>query len=436
MSRYHFVFLLLFFAPPAFSEWSSSDTLRVKGSFWDASTGHNLPGEIMAKVRGEVQDKEVKIGTSGSDGKFNIIIPSNATYLYFKTAGYKVSPIVIQKIGQVKSKEDFQILVPVIKNDSFQIVQSYSLAPKAEQPDNENTSFFEVLDAENRFKIKAKICFSLPDSKNPICIETDTSEAVPFINFDNSLNWTVSINADGYEYNSVVLIKTKIPGKPLLYQFRLVEQKQELAMSLQLKEMAVKEFKVQRTDLKMGGMWGPGKIVESPYFTIRVRSGSYIVSLVMKDGRILKTKPFDIWEGINFLGLDKSDFEAESLEQENDLLPVMKVVNLKQRTLYFDQSSYVLKPSNKAELELVATYLKSNPDLIIQVNGYSDGVGDKQKNMLLSEYRCRVVKTYLTQRGVQQKQIQLFWFGDERQLEENEPGSSLTRNRRVEILLK
>lgn len=105
------------------------------------------------------------------------------------------------------------------------------------------------------------------------------------------------------------------------------------------------------------------------------------------------------------------------------------------RTLYFDQSSYNLRKESKPVLDSVCIVLARHHNLIADVKGHTDNVGRKNLNLILSEYRARVVQTYMNKHGVRPGQTQISWKGSDAPVSANDTEENKSKNRRVEILL-
>ncbi|QRR00179.1 OmpA family protein [Dyadobacter sandarakinus] len=129
-------------------------------------------------------------------------------------------------------------------------------------------------------------------------------------------------------------------------------------------------------------------------------------------------------EGFNFLYVKYSNAKKSP-----------DVVLLTPRTLYFDQSSYNLRKDSKLVLDSVCAVLVRRHSLIALVKGHTDNVGKANLNLILSEYRARVVQTYMNQHGVHPGQTKISWKGSGDPVAANDTEENKSRNRRVEIQL-
>lgn len=103
--------------------------------------------------------------------------------------------------------------------------------------------------------------------------------------------------------------------------------------------------------------------------------------------------------------------------------------------LYFDQSSYQLRPGVKSSLDSVARVLVSQPGLVVAVTGYTDTIGKRELNLALAERRARTIAQYLKRDGVPATQILVSWEGPAKKTLAGDPEAVTTISRRAVIQL-
>ena len=97
----------------------------------------------------------------------------------------------------------------------------------------------------------------------------------------------------------------------------------------------------------------------------------------------------------------------------------------------FDEA--VLLPASMVEIYRVATWLKENPALRIQVEGHTDNQGTALYNQTLSEKRSAAVVEALVAQGIARERMQVKGFGASRPVASNETAEGQALNRRTEI---
>ncbi len=73
--------------------------------------------------------------------------------------------------------------------------------------------------------------------------------------------------------------------------------------------------------------------------------------------------------------------------------------------LFFDFDKAELRPYSNTELNNLHEFLKSHPDLAVEIAGYTDSKGTDEYNNALSKARAEAVVNYLKQKGIDQKRL-------------------------------
>lgn len=101
--------------------------------------------------------------------------------------------------------------------------------------------------------------------------------------------------------------------------------------------------------------------------------------------------------------------------------------------IQFEFNSYRLLPQSYFDLERVVTYLKSHPDVSVELAGHTDSVGDDDYNLTLSADRANAAAAYLVSQGIRRNRITTKGYGEERPLAQGNDERAHELNRRVEI---
>ena len=101
----------------------------------------------------------------------------------------------------------------------------------------------------------------------------------------------------------------------------------------------------------------------------------------------------------------------------------------------FDFNKSNIRPDAKVILDEAAAILKRNPDVKVNVDGYTDGVGTKDYNQKLSERRAASVADYLGKAGVDRSHLTPRGFGMSNPVDSNKTKEGRAKNRRVELLV-
>lgn len=100
----------------------------------------------------------------------------------------------------------------------------------------------------------------------------------------------------------------------------------------------------------------------------------------------------------------------------------------------YDPGGFEVDPKSKAKLEQLAQILKIVPDYKLEINSYTDNIGDELANQRLSEKRALRVREYLVIYGVAADRMKAVGRGETKYLASNETAQGRAKNRRIEIL--
>lgn len=128
--------------------------------------------------------------------------------------------------------------------------------------------------------------------------------------------------------------------------------------------------------------------------------------------------------------LEKEDPKADTVFRNLQVNQSFRLDNV-----YFDQSSYVLRPESYPQLTKLIKTLATTPKLVIEIAGHTDNVGDRRLNQLLSENRAKVITTYLIRNGIPENRLRYNGYGDTRPAAPNDSEENKRKNRRVEFVV-
>jgi peptidoglycan-associated lipoprotein len=105
------------------------------------------------------------------------------------------------------------------------------------------------------------------------------------------------------------------------------------------------------------------------------------------------------------------------------------------QTVYFPKNVSHLDARAKSNLKLNADFLKSNPNIILEVQGHCDERGSRQYNLALGERRAKIIQKYLNALGVKSSRINTISYGKEKPLANGRGESSWSQNRRGNFVI-
>lgn len=103
--------------------------------------------------------------------------------------------------------------------------------------------------------------------------------------------------------------------------------------------------------------------------------------------------------------------------------------------IFFQQSKPVILEESYPELESLAATLTEMPTLQIRVEGHTDNVGKVEDLLRLSQDRAEAIKTFLIQKGINERRITTMGHGARFPLNDNSTEELRAQNRRVEFVI-
>ena len=121
--------------------------------------------------------------------------------------------------------------------------------------------------------------------------------------------------------------------------------------------------------------------------------------------------------------------QAASIEQK---LRLLKLQELGTTEVFFSIGSSTVSAVGAERLQQVAVLVRNAPEVTVRLRGFTDSMGDPERNQLLSQRRAEAVRDVLTEAGVAGNRISVAYFGADRTLEKNEA----SYGRRVEVVVE
>ena len=99
--------------------------------------------------------------------------------------------------------------------------------------------------------------------------------------------------------------------------------------------------------------------------------------------------------------------------------------------IQFKTASFIVEDHYKSQLDGLASELRKNPKLKIELSGFADQRGESTYNQVLSEQRAKAVKDYLVSQFVNDNQIITQSFGESELVSESDSFEDNFFDRRV-----
>ena len=99
----------------------------------------------------------------------------------------------------------------------------------------------------------------------------------------------------------------------------------------------------------------------------------------------------------------------------------------------FKTGSTVITVASNAILNSAKKTLEENPEITVQIQGFTDNVGSAKSNLKLSLKRAQAVKAWLVKNGIAASRITAEGYGDTNPRGDNKTAEGRQLNRRIEF---
>jgi peptidoglycan-associated lipoprotein len=98
----------------------------------------------------------------------------------------------------------------------------------------------------------------------------------------------------------------------------------------------------------------------------------------------------------------------------------------------YDQAN--LSSEARQQIKGNADWMKSRPEVRVQIEGHCDMRGSIEYNLSLGERRARAVRSYMVSLGISESRLSVISYGKEKPLAKGDSESDHSRNRRANFL--
>jgi OOP family OmpA-OmpF porin len=109
-------------------------------------------------------------------------------------------------------------------------------------------------------------------------------------------------------------------------------------------------------------------------------------------------------------------------------------IELRQK-IFFGTNRAAILPQSFGLLSEIGAVLRSRPSMRLRVEGHTDTIGPRDRNMTLSQARAEAVKEHLIGLGVAGERLEAVGYGPDQPIETNRTTAGREKNRRVEFVI-
>jgi len=122
--------------------------------------------------------------------------------------------------------------------------------------------------------------------------------------------------------------------------------------------------------------------------------------------------------------------DAEIAEEKRQKLAQLRAEHI----VYFDFDTSKVNSEFSAILEAHASFLNTNANVNVLVEGHADERGTPEYNIALGERRAKAVITFLENMGVSSSQLSVVSYGEEKPMIKDRSENAFAKNRRAVLV--
>lgn len=135
------------------------------------------------------------------------------------------------------------------------------------------------------------------------------------------------------------------------------------------------------------------------------------------------------------LAPEKSKEEAQVLAQSPKSSLEESIKAFQDQLIYFDFDMFSLSAEARDILAQKASFLKTNADLSIQIQGNCDERGTTEYNLALGERRAKAAQDYLVSLGIAKARIATISYGKEKPMDTEHTEEAWAKNRNAQFVI-
>jgi outer membrane protein OmpA-like peptidoglycan-associated protein len=130
--------------------------------------------------------------------------------------------------------------------------------------------------------------------------------------------------------------------------------------------------------------------------------------------------------------LDPSD----DVPKKKEVLEIKETKRIVLEGVTFNTGSSELLPASEEVLTKALNTLEDNPQIRVEIQGYTDNKGNQDKNLKLSQARAEAVKNWLVNKGIKADRLTAKGYGPDNPIASNDTPEGRSQNRRIEFVVQ
>jgi len=407
--------------------------LKLTGLVQDYSSGQPLA----ARLYTQTAVGRMALGGSTQTGQFAVEVACATLDLVVECPGYRPRLLHLNLNRLPATPDPVAVIIPLVAVDKQDLNRPYqqieqthyeqtgatTAAGKAARPQH---NLFTISDALSGRAVPAAVCFVFTSTGQKRCLTANAAGQVQ-IDFPGKDIVAFDVTAPGYQTYLGNYVIEEPNGQQQQYTIRLTRELTILSVWLR-SPAGTADLRDEATGTVVPLVALPGQ--PALLTSNSVSTKTYQLTIREDDRSVRYQQKIKLLSGLNVVHVEAGrQASGEIAPRPTVSIPRPESVP----PLYFEQASYTLLPDARTVLRQTAAYLKQNPAVSIRLVGHADREGDERLNQTLSEYRAKVVSTFLWEQGVTDAQMELAGMGSRHPVAPSDTEENKALNRRVQI---
>lgn len=244
-------------------------------------------------------------------------------------------------------------------------------------------------------------------------INTEADEVGFFVSTDGYTGYFASnkLGGSGFDIYSFELYNEARPNKVYFQKGDLngPENKEIITATIEIKDAVTKKLNKVDVDSITGE------------YAFIVNFDNDLLLSVKKEGYAFESQYIS--------SKDTSNYQPKKIDMELKKLVIGEPYTI--NDIRFATNSFEINDTIKTVMSEFAEYLKENPHLHVNLQGYTDNVGSPSANIVLSENRAKTIADFLIYNGIDKYRISYKGFGETKPVASNTTEDGRAKNRRT-----
>lgn len=168
---------------------------------------------------------------------------------------------------------------------------------------------------------------------------------------------------------------------------------------------------------------------------VNANTGKYVAAILFKEDQVLTVKQEGYVYSSRYLSVEDSTLnQPKTVDLKVKEIKVGETYNIDD--IHFVTNSSELNKDAKRIIDEFLEFLIDNDNIIVEIQGHTDNVGQEEANLILSDQRAKSVYQYLVEQGVPSSRLSANGYGESNPISSNETYSGRAKNRRTVFLIK